>query len=1008
MSGEILFPTGGGLAGTLFEELSRELDAAGVQVPTVGRIELRELLGRGGMGEVYLGVDTALGRRVAVKCLRRDRPLSDAAKARIRREALLLSRLAHPGICGLHDLVETEHGDHLILELVDGRELTERIAEGLEVDEALELGGQILAALAAAHSRGVVHRDLKPSNVVVDEDGRARILDFGIARTAAAGLSPGVGGDSSDAFPVGEAASSPLTREGVVLGTIAYMSPEQASDSDVGPATDVYSCGLLLLEMLTGRPERSAGDPEQVLAEIRSVEVPVPGELDPGLRRLLHGMLARDAASRPTAEEARAALDEVRSMAERRRRRWRRSGMVAIAALGLLAALLLGLERASARNEARLLARLEPRVTWIERFMEHARTEPLHDISEERDVARLRVAELEAELRSEGRLDERASRAALGRARWAIGDRVSAAADLRRAWEAGLRSPEVAIALGSAWTQAFEDVFDTARDLPPGQERQAAIAEAERRYRDPARAVLREAEGADLEAPELVEAVVADASGEPDRALELLDSVLERLPWLYQAHFLAARIEQRRGYRAAESEGPREALAGYERAWDHLTAALRIGRSDPAVHAQRCLLSELVVVNSVHAALDSDELRRLRDRGIEACRQASSVDGEALFLGTMGAIEARFGEALYYRGEDARPSFERAISWIRGHLEEEPTAADWDRLGVVYDLVAYDETYRGLDPRPTLEKALAAYDEVERLDPDRRTLPGHRLYAHLVRATWETENGADPAATEASARAILDAAVARDPETPNVRNSFGMVVLYAALHDEMVGRDPGPRLERAIAAFRDEHALRPGNPFPIGNVGHALTYRAEWEVSQGRDPTGTVGEAREAVEAALEIQPDLYYALADAGRLSVVEARWRAGREGTPGADVEALLDAAADWTARAVDANADDTWTVRVHAEVALARAEMLPRSGRDVESWRRRAVERATRALELNPRNAEAFVVRASAHLLGSDSGTAPEASADLRRALEINPSLERRVARVRAGTGAEIVAP
>jgi serine/threonine-protein kinase len=195
-----------------------------------GRYRLDELLGRGGMSEVWRAEDLELGRYVAIKLL-----APDADTARFEREARAVASLAHPNITQLYDYGESEGRPYIVLEHVPGGTLEERLSAGepLPDDEAGALAAGIAAGLAHAHARGVVHRDLKPSNVLFDEEGRPKLADFGIARMAA-----------------GEGT---LTEAGTVLGTAAYISPEQAAGEPATAASDVYSCGVILYRMLTGR-----------------------------------------------------------------------------------------------------------------------------------------------------------------------------------------------------------------------------------------------------------------------------------------------------------------------------------------------------------------------------------------------------------------------------------------------------------------------------------------------------------------------------------------------------------------------------------------------------------------------------------------------------------------------------------------------------------------------------------------------------------------------------------
>ena len=213
----------------------------------VGVFEVISLLGKGGMGEVYRARDTRLGRDVAVKILPEGLKGDADRLARFDREARVLASLNHPGIAALYGLEDTGGVPCLVMELVPGETLAERLSRGaLPLREGLDIGRQVAEALEAAHASGVIHRDLKPANVKVTPDGRVKVLDFGLAKAF------------QDDRPESDPGESPTitkaaTREGVVLGTPAYMSPEQARGQGLDKRTDVWSFGCLLYEVLTGQ-----------------------------------------------------------------------------------------------------------------------------------------------------------------------------------------------------------------------------------------------------------------------------------------------------------------------------------------------------------------------------------------------------------------------------------------------------------------------------------------------------------------------------------------------------------------------------------------------------------------------------------------------------------------------------------------------------------------------------------------------------------------------------------
>jgi tetratricopeptide (TPR) repeat protein/tRNA A-37 threonylcarbamoyl transferase component Bud32 len=321
----------------------------------LGTIRVVEVLAQGGMGRVYVGFDERLERRVALKALRADR-VNALSRARLLREARILSALDDPKICQIHGYVEGGGQDFLVLELIDGDTWASPRVAALSFGEKLRLAEELADVLGKAHARGIVHRDLKPSNVMVDRSGGVKVLDFGVAAIQAP-EDDGSHTDHADHEPAAEptagAASSGgtvglETARGTVLGTVAYMSPEQASGAPATPASDLFSLGLLYQHLFTGRPPR---DPRAPLSEllrqaIAGESVPLTG-LDRELASLLQRLEAVAPEARPTAREVAATLRRLRG---RSRRRWRQAATVATG-LGLVAAVLFHLGRVEGERQ---------------------------------------------------------------------------------------------------------------------------------------------------------------------------------------------------------------------------------------------------------------------------------------------------------------------------------------------------------------------------------------------------------------------------------------------------------------------------------------------------------------------------------------------------------------------------------------------------------------------------------------------------------------------------------
>jgi len=267
--------------------------AAGTRL---GPYEIAAPIGAGGMGQVYRATDTRLGRAVAVKVLAPELSENPDFRQRFEREAKAISQLSHPNICALFDVGSAEGAEYLVMELLEGRMLDDRLEKGpLPLDQVLRHGMEIAAALDRAHRQGIVHRDLKPGNVMLTRSG-VKLLDFGLAKLIAPIPDSPVSGLS--ALPTEAARSRPLTEQGTILGTFQYMAPEQVEGKDADARTDIFALGTVLYEMSTGRKAFTGQTRASLIAAILERD---PGPITaavptspPSLDRLVQGCLAKD------------------------------------------------------------------------------------------------------------------------------------------------------------------------------------------------------------------------------------------------------------------------------------------------------------------------------------------------------------------------------------------------------------------------------------------------------------------------------------------------------------------------------------------------------------------------------------------------------------------------------------------------------------------------------------------------------------------------------------------
>ncbi len=366
----------------------------------VGNIHIEKRLGRGGMGSVYCGFDEKLKRNVAVKVIRKDYRLNAVAKGRFLREARVLSRLDHPNICKIYDYLETQDADFLVLELIRGKNLKE-IQPELRLGEKLRNAEQLAAALAAAHAQGIIHRDIKPENVMITSGAVVKILDFGLSRFQDDNSLEGAT-SSKKPSPPGEAPTrehkvrmgsllstidfdpneAPReggrleTRAGSLMGTLEYMSPEQARGGVAGAAGDMYSLGLVFQEFFTGHPAYPPGLAFPVLLR-RAGEgqtEPVTG-LDSDLVTLIQRLKSLQSGARPSAEDTRQRLCWIRDKPLRRKQKWLLAASMVVLVLltGVMSLQALRIKREVERaNHEAERANREAAIAWeVSEFLEN-------------------------------------------------------------------------------------------------------------------------------------------------------------------------------------------------------------------------------------------------------------------------------------------------------------------------------------------------------------------------------------------------------------------------------------------------------------------------------------------------------------------------------------------------------------------------------------------------------------------------------------------------------------
>lgn len=983
---------------------ARALPNLGLQAPgdelrpgqRLGRYEVGELIGSGGMGRVYRALDHSLARHAALKVLRSDDP--DLVR-RFMREAQVQARVDHPNVCQVYEVGEEGGRQFIAMQLITGETLG-RIAAELTLEQRVQVVKAVAEAVHEAHRLGLVHRDLKPGNILVERmaDGRLQpyVLDFGLALDQRA---PG------------------LTRSGVLMGTVQYMAPEQArgESGTIDRRTDVWSLGAVLYELVAGGPLFTGSGEAEVLLKVMQQEAPalsarapsVPRDLetivmkclerDPGRRyesaRALAGDLGAFLDGEPIVARPASLLYRLRTKLRKHRAVVATVAVFLVVLAGLVGVGIRGRLRAAER--ARLAQRFGQEVERMEGFLRYAYALPLHDVRGEQRVVRDRMSRVEAQMRELGDLASGPGSYALGRGHLALGEPLAARVRLQEAWDAGYRSPESAFALGQALAEVYRDAIEDAGRIPIKELRDARLAALKESLQAPALRLLGASRGVTLESPSYLAGLVALLDERFDEALADTEAANREAPWLYEPHLLRGEVFMTRARRKMERGDRAGAQADLAQAGDAFAKAAEMARSDPRAWEAvgRHALSTLNVARlyggdletpfratlqatdkALVARPDSGTAVRLQgsayfywaDAALRSGKPATEALSTALALGERAlglnpkdtdAMQAlgttyivRAMQVELKQGADPRPSLERASGYFEKALGINPGLV-LPRINhaTAQAVRAEYEIARGLDPRHSLEAAARGLTSVLASGPAVVVLLNNLGNVHYRKGQWEAAHGLDPRPSFAQTVAACERAVAADSTLAPPHNLMGAGWAGLGKYEVSRGLDPGPSLDRALAAYRDALAQDPRYALAVNNIGEAHLIRALFAEERGDDPVPEALEATRSLQQVLSINPTF-------------------GEE---------------------VHTNLSQAFCIQARAEVA---------AGRDPAGLLAQARAEARRAVEQNPRSVLGWLSMAQAELVAgrwvAGRGASPAPALDrlgeaIERALLSNPS-------------------
>lgn len=847
------------------------------------RFEGFELLGRGGMGAVYRAHDFRLRRDVAIKLLFSG---DTGSRSGFLQEARSQARILHPHVCEVFEAGVADHVPFIVMRHVAGGSL-DKVGPSILLEEKVRIVRDIALALHEAHRLGIIHRDVKPGNVLVEraEDGawRPYIADFGIAR---------------------DLSGAELDTPSGVQGTPAYMAPEQAAGKagTLDRRTDVYGLGATLYGVLAGRPPFSAAKLGALLqmvmqtppVPLREVKPSTPLDLDAIVMRCLEkDPAARYESARALGEDLQRFLDGDPVEARPRYlgvRLWKRArknkGRVAAAAAALALALVLtGLWLRSLRAaEAReaLAREMGSDVREMELFLRGAHTLPLHDVTREGDILRVRLRGVEARALAAGEPGVGPGNDAVGRGHLALQEAPTALDHLLRAEAGGYRAQGLDYAIGLASIELYRRELEKTTHLQNEAEKAARVAEIVTKYRGPALAHLRAALAQGVESPEYALGLVAHHEGRQEDALAHAREAFAAAPWLYESKKLEGdvlfAIGSRTRHDKAGFDYPRtmdlfqQAAAAYRAAGD-------IARSDPAVHEAEC---ELWIQAMNAAAEHGAAMRPPFDRARQACERAVTASPRS----ASGQLKLAWAHLSFafgvvnggQAGESPEAALAEATSRVEAAARLNPEDAFANYLvGAVWRSRAMRTAQLGQDAGPAIDRAVAGYEAARARDPTFLWALNEECGVLAMRGRREALRGVDPAPS-------FDLALARCGRAAELDSTFlfptintFLVLSYDVERTVASGLDPAPLIDKGLRAADAAARLPASAPWALAFRAELYRREAEHAFASGRDPTPALARAHAAATAL----PPSFPPADCAAEIDAVDAEMRLERGGT-------------------------------------------------------------------------------------------------------------------------------
>ncbi len=916
------------------------------------RYEFISLIGQGGMGKVYKALDPKLQRYVALKFI-----LSKNAKSidRFFQEAKSQAKIDHHHICKVYEVGEVEGLPYIAMQFIEGKSLKDASPE-MTLEQKVQIIKLAAQALHSAHTQSLIHRDIKPANIMLEKNEDTSwhpfIMDFGLAR------------DFSE---------HGSTLPGEILGTPAYMSPEQAQGENqhLDRRTDVYSLGATLYELVTNKPPFSGGvGMDLVMKVIKNKPLPV-SELNPQIPLDLEAIIMKCLEKEPSKryESAKALASDLERYIQNEPIEARNTNLAyylskkvkkykvlasVISISLILLTFSLGLfirERALASEKAHLAEIFAQEAEKINSIMKVAYLLPSHDITSDKAEVKEQMKKIEEQMQKVGKLSQGPGHYALGSGYLALRDLKNACEHLQLAVDSGYKNPEVNYNLGKALGLYFSDLLYKAEQITDKEAREEKIKEIEKNYRDKALLYLNSSQNNILGSRSYVEGLIAFYQKNYKLSIKQAKQAFEETPSLYDAKLLESNSYVQIGTNKFFESQYEQAIENLKKAEELNNQAIEIARSDPEVYVISSQIKFLIAqVNSSKGNFSED----LYNSALSDIAKASEIDPTRVktYLGKSN-IYKFYGRFQMDFGKNPLDTFDKSIEVSQKVLELEPNNTQaFLNIGVSNIYKGNYQSAHGLDPLQYWQNANQNFEKAIELDPN-----NYEGYTSLGSTYWyigmyQLRQGIDPIKALNKAIDYNTKAVEKFPDlTPAYlfrANAFEIKGEY----ESSIGLDPTVSLNNAVENYTKMLKLNSKEFGAYASMGIAYRSQSKYLFFLGLDPEKTLAQSLENFQKAINlIQAPVFYSWQSEAIL--IKALYELEK----GSDPSATLEQALKSVNQAIEKNPNDYESYVNQAKIQLAKARWLIKKGESPEVAFNEAIKVVEKSIQLNIKSTEAY---------------------------------------------------